>query len=225
MDRPIPTPDTVHAGPGSPTRWSPRAGRSQETPQRSPDAPAELNLDRSAQPTGPNPPRFRNLRTVTAAVLAATAGLVTGAAGMHAWDADQSRNKQASTVSLLAMVDAAEGYSGGGGAPGQAALDGFLAVINAGPRPLTVTEITGSGDKVTLTGMTPKGEVRPGSQIAVPVMLAARCPSQGFLPTDPLMLAVTVRTENGRTLHAAVPLALHATSWDDAVHQMCSPQG
>ncbi|WP_432049842.1 hypothetical protein [Verrucosispora sp. NA02020] len=132
-------------------------------------------------------------------------------------DSREERKKN-SSISLVAFV--ASSGSGGGNAEGFYQLAGELAVINAGPAPITVRAATGELPDIRVRGIGQDRLVRPGGTGWIDVAVQVDC----VVPfgTEPLSMEFAVATADGRVREIHHPVAVLGTAWHRAVELPCA---
>ena len=106
-------------------------------------------------------------------------GMAAAAVGTHLFEERQRQARQASQVSLTALV---AGSGSGGGDGRTVTIEGSLAVANSGPVPVLVEEVRGSGGGLTFQSRGAR-TVRPGVAL-IPVSVTVEC-AKG-VPVEPL---------------------------------------
>ncbi|MEU1889000.1 hypothetical protein [Micromonospora sp. WMMD987] len=186
------------------------------------DAVIDLDADRDGS-VGPTTGRAR--RTVRPRiVLGLVAALVAGAV-LGGWGVDRSREARArqerdATVALVAIPASAD--SGSTNAGGRALIEGSLAVVNAGPAPITVRSVRVESPTVLVHDLGRTRLIRPGGTGWIGVVVLSQC---GETPgTEPLSVRFSVQTADGQVREAHYPVALVGSAWLDTLSRMCEPR-
>ncbi|MDI5938197.1 MULTISPECIES: hypothetical protein [unclassified Micromonospora] len=172
--------------------------------------PAEAaNVVPDGHPSG----RRRNVRLVAALL----AGVVLGGVGVGALrDAREARQRD-SAVSLVAFP--ASGSGGGSDVAGVLQMDALLAVVNAGPAPVTLRAVTGRGPGVVLRDTGQSRLVRPGGVGWIEVKLRLECASA--FGSEPLPVRFSVETADRRTREVTYPVAMKGSLWQQGAEVPC----
>ncbi|MGW5579612.1 hypothetical protein [Micromonospora chokoriensis] len=162
--------------------------------------------------------RKRILRLVAAIVIGATLG---GIAVGELRDLREERERNAS-VSLVAFPASAGG--GGSDATGVVQIDGQLAVINAGPTPITVRSASGQRPGVQVHDTGQSRLLRPGGTGWISVKLRMEC-ALAF-GSEPLSIRLSVETADRqvREVNYPVAVAVAGSVWHYAAERPCAPR-
>ncbi|MFF5219396.1 hypothetical protein [Micromonospora sp. NPDC000442] len=128
------------------------------------------------------------------------------------------RGQQSTSVSLVAFV--ASGGSGGGDSEGVYQMAGQLAVINAGPAPVTASAATGQLPGIRVRGTGQSRLLRPGGTGWIDVEVNIDC----SIPFDsePLSMRFAVETADGRVREVSYPVAVIGSAWHREVERPCA---
>lgn len=160
-----------------------------------------------------------------AVVVLVIGAIVLASMATYRWQAWRDLQARRSAVLVQALVPGTNAGSGSSVVVGAARelavhMAASLALVNGGPLPVEVTELI--GDQHGLSVWTSKDSVlvRPGA-LTISVMVAFDC-AAGF-PTEPLRIAMRVRTADGRSREASSLVAVTGTPWADRLNGMCHP--
>lgn len=151
-------------------------------------------------------------------VAALVVGVVLGGVGVNELRNSREERERNAAVSLVAFP--ASISSGGSDVTGVLEMDGQLAVINAGPAPITVHAATGerSGIRVRDTGQSPL--LRPGGTGWINIKLRIEC-ATAFV-SEPLSIRFSVETADGQAREVSYPVAVVGSLWHSGVEQPCA---
>lgn len=150
-------------------------------------------------------------------VAAFVAGVVLGGIGVSELrDAREQRERTAS-VSLVAVPESAGG--GGSDSTGVVELEGQLALINAGPAPITVRGATVQRPGVLISATGQSGLLGPGDTGRIDVELRLECATAFGL--EPLSMRFSVETDDKQVREVNYPVALAGSIWHHAAMQSC----
>jgi hypothetical protein len=147
--------------------------------------------------------------------IAVLVGMAVAAAGTHIFEDRRRAAREASEVSLTALV--AGSSSSGGGDSRILTLEGHLAVANSGPLPVVVENATGSVGGLTFSS-TAERTVRPGV-VQIPVTVTIECAAG--IPVAAIESVLRVRTADGQVRAASSLMIVAGTSWAHSYEQMC----
>ncbi|WP_194823285.1 hypothetical protein [Micromonospora sp. S-DT3-3-22] len=151
--------------------------------------------------------------------LAFAAGLGLGGWGVHRSEQARADRQRDATVVLVALP---AGVGGGGvNSGGRARIEGSLAVVNAGPSPVTVRSVRADSPTVLVRDLGQTRLIRPGGTGWIGVVVLFPC--GGTLGTEPLTVRFSVQTADGQVREAAYPVAVVGSVWADTLSRMCGP--
>ncbi|MFD2767076.1 hypothetical protein [Micromonospora eburnea] len=186
--------------------------------------PAErevIDLDElDSQPAdGTAPGRLTTRRKMNLGLVAAfVVGVVLGGVGVNELrDSRQERERNAA-VSLVAFPASISG--GGSNAIGVLEMNGQLAVINAGPAPVTVRAATGQRPGLRLHDTGQSRLLRPAGTVWIDVRLSIECASA--FSTEPLSIRFSVETADGQATEVSYPVAVAGSRWQDGAELPCA---
>ncbi|MER7443393.1 hypothetical protein [Micromonospora avicenniae] len=157
-------------------------------------------------------------RTAVQLVAAFVVGVLLGGfAVSELWGSQEERARN-SSVALVAFPASIGG--GGTDALGVLQLDGQLAVINAGPAPITVRAATGQGQGVLVRDTGTSRSLRPGGTTWIDVELCLDCVTA--FGSEPLSMRFSVETGDGRISEFSYPIALVGSMWQVGTEQLCA---
>ncbi|WP_432955282.1 hypothetical protein [Micromonospora haikouensis] len=174
---------------------------------REPTAAGGVAADRD--PSG----RRRNVRLVAALL----AGVVLGGVGVDELRDSREQRQRDASVSLVAFP-----ASGGGGASdvaGVLQMDALLAVVNAGPAPVTLRAVAGQGPGVVLRDTGQSRLLRPGGVGWIEVKLRLECANA--FGSEPLVVRFSVETADRRAREASYPVAVRDSVWHRGAEVPC----
>jgi hypothetical protein len=184
---------------------------------------AVIDLDehdhQPSEPGAPTPDRLMARRkTKVRLVAAAVVGVVLGGVGVNELRDSREERERNASVSLVAFPASIGG--GGSHLTDVLEMDGQLAVINAGPAPITVHAATGerAGIRVRDTGQSRL--LRPGGTGWINVELRIEC-SAAFV-SEPLSIRFSVETADGQAREVSYPVAVVGSLWHLSAEQPCA---
>ncbi|WP_431924320.1 hypothetical protein [Micromonospora wenchangensis] len=183
------------------------------------DAVIDLDAPRTGSlgPAGARARRAARPRFVLGLVAAFVAGLVLGGWGVDRSQEARARQERESAVSLVAMPAAMGGSGVNSG--GRARLEGSLAVVNAGPSPVTVRSVQADSPTVVVRDLGRTRLIRPGGTGGIDVVVQFRC---GEAPTaEPLSVRFSVETADGQVREVRYPIVIVGSLWLDPISTMC----
>ncbi|MEU8023467.1 hypothetical protein AB0B88_14745 [Micromonospora haikouensis] len=154
-------------------------------------------------------------------VAALLAGVVLGGVGVDELRDARNERQRNSAVSLVAFP-----AGGGGGASdvaGVLQMDALLAVVNAGPAPITLRAVTGQGPGVVLRDTGQSRLVRPGGVGWIDVKLRLECATA--FGSEPLPVRLSVETADRRTREVTYPVAVRDSVWHRGAEVPCEHLG
>ncbi|MEU5945165.1 hypothetical protein ABZ793_06330 [Micromonospora sp. NPDC047465] len=180
-----------------------------------------IDLDgKDRQPAGRTAPvrlaasRKWNVRLVAAFVV----GIVLGGVGVGELRDSREERERNGSVSLVAFP--ASTGSGGADATDVLQLDGQLAVINAGPAPITVNSATGQRPGVQVHDTGQPRLLRPGGTAWISVKLRIEC-ALAF-GSEPLSIRFSVETADRQVREVSYPVAVAGSAWHQGAERPCT---
>lgn len=145
-------------------------------------------------------------------------GVVLGGVGVS--DLRDSREERERNVSVSLVAFPASTRSAGSDVKGVLQMDSQLAVINAGPAPITVRAAAGHrpGVRVRYTGESRL--IRPGGTSWIDVKLRIECPIA--FGSEPLSLRFSVETADQQVRETSYPVALVGSTWHQDAEVPCA---
>ncbi|MEU8262363.1 hypothetical protein AB0C02_17245 [Micromonospora sp. NPDC048999] len=174
---------------------------------------------RPAEPGRATPGRLMARRKMAVRVVTGfVVGVVLGGVGVNELRDSRAERERNASVSLVAFP--ASVSSGATDDTGILQLDAQLAVISAGPAPITIQAVTGqrSGIQVRDTGQSQL--LRPGGTGWINVKLSIEC-STAF-ESEPLSIRFSVETADRQVREARSPVAVVGSLWHQAAEQPCA---
>ncbi|MEU7590197.1 hypothetical protein AB0A95_28380 [Micromonospora sp. NPDC049230] len=166
----------------------------------------------------PQPARLAASRTWNVRLVAAFAvGIVLGGAGVGVLRSSREERQRNAAVSLVAFPAS----SGSLGADTDVVqMDGQLAVINAGPAPITVKSATGQRPGVQVQDTGQSRLVRPGGTTWISVKLRIEC-ALAF-ESEPLSIRFSVETADRQVREVSYPVAVAGSAWHQGAERPCT---
>ncbi|MEV4843420.1 hypothetical protein AB0K20_09405 [Micromonospora matsumotoense] len=186
------------------------------------DAVIDLDAppDESVGPTGNRGRRTARPWLVAGLVAAFAAGTVLGGWGVDRSREARARQERDAAVTLVAIPAGVE--SGGVNSGGRARIEGSLAVVNAGPSPITVRSVRAESPTVLIQNLGLTRLIRPGGTGWIGVVVLFQCGEA--VGTEPLSMRFSVQTADGQVREARYPAALVGSVWLDRLSGMCEPR-
>ncbi|MFE7874110.1 hypothetical protein ACFUYE_27665 [Micromonospora humida] len=186
------------------------------------DAVIDLDAHRN-EPVGPTTGRVRRTArpgAVLGLVAAFAAGVVLGGWGVDRSREARARQERDATVALVAV---ATGTSGGGvNSGGRARIEGSLAVVNAGPSPITVRSVRAESPTTVIRDLGRTRLIRAGGTGWIDVVVLFQC-GEPATP-EPLSVRFSVQTADGQVREARYPVAIVGSVWLDMLPMICGPR-
>lgn len=151
-------------------------------------------------------------------VAALVAGLVLGAVGANELRDSRDERGRAARVALVAFPASPDGGMGSS-SPDTLHLNAKLAVVNAGPAPVTIRAAEGQRPGVLVRDTGRSRLVRPGGTGWIDVELVLQC-SAAFA-SEPVSIRFSVETEDGQVREARYPITLVGSAWQHPVTVTC----
>lgn len=162
--------------------------------------------------------RLLSARKVSVRLVAAfVVGVVLGGLGVNGLRDSREDRERNSSVALVALPASVSG--GGSDVPGVLRLDGQLAVINAGPAPITVRGAAGQGPGVLVRDTGRSRLLRPGGTGWIDVNLRLECASA--FGNEPLSMRFSVETGDRHMREVRYPVALRGSVWHFRAEPSC----
>ena len=184
-----------------------------------------IDLDRPA-PVPPVPERKSHLLVVSALVI----GVVLGAFGTYGWFARRQAAVQDRQVSVLVLAETSQFLDGG--ASGSVDLDGRVAtvtltrrvtLVNAGPAPVNIRDLSASRPGVRVRGVNKQRWVKPGATVEADADVQVDC-AQG-LPFGKLPVTLSVQTVDEADREAQPRNSFDGAAWSDQAELACAARG
>ncbi|GGM48201.1 hypothetical protein GCM10011608_36270 [Micromonospora sonchi] len=175
--------------------------------------------DQQSVEVGSVPDRLISRRRMSVRLVAAfLLGVVLGGFGVsELWGSREERERNAS-VALVAFP--ASIGSGGSDVPGVLQMDGQLALINAGPAPITVRAATGEGPGALVRDTGKSQVLRPGGTGWIDVKLRLECTTA--FGSEPMSIRLSVETADRQIREVSYPIALVGSIWHVKTEQPCA---
>jgi hypothetical protein len=185
-----------------------------------------IDLDRSpelpAPPPGPAGPRRTRRAAFVAGLLLAAA---TGAVVSHQWQEQRWQDARDSAVSMVVLSDRSgwapervEGYSFVDGRTVGVSMTGHVAVVNAGPAPVTVQRLSATGSGLSLHSTSSGSVTAPGAVAKFAVEGHVGCPAGGTFQK----LAATVWVETADRVSRRTTVVFDGHAWLSEVRAACA---
>ncbi|MFI5935879.1 hypothetical protein [Actinoplanes sp. NPDC051494] len=181
-----------------------------------------IDLDRPAAVR--QPPARRRPRTLVAAAAVLLLGILLGGAGTRCWDNWQQHRFLAGVISVLVLADTGpQSNEAGVGAivvndrVTEASLVRRVTLVNAGPLPVDVHDLSVDRPGLTLRGTEKQRRIGHGESVRADADIRIVC-AHG-LPLKKLLVRLEVRTSDEQE-HVAVAV-LDATQWNDQARIAC----
>lgn len=150
-------------------------------------------------------------------VAAFVAGVVLGGIGVNELRDSREQRERTASVSLVAVPESAG--SAGSDSQGIVQLEGQLAVINAGPAPITVRGATAQRPGVLISATGQSRLLRPGGTGQIDVKLRLECATAFGI--EPLSMRFSVETDDKQVREVNYPVALAGSIWHHVAMQPC----
>lgn len=170
---------------------------------------------------GANPDRLMVRRKINVRLVAAfVVGVVLGGVGVSELRDSREDRERNAAVSLVAFPASTRSASSDVTGVGQ--MSSQLAVINAGPAPITVRAATGQRPGVRVHDTGKSRLLRPGGTGWIDVKLRIEC-SIAFGGSEPLSLRFSVETADQQIKETSYPVALVGSTWHQDAERLCTP--
>ena len=183
-----------------------------------------IDLDRPAAV-----PPARNRKSHLLVVSALVVGAVLGAAVTYTWSARRQAAVQDRQVSVFVFAEASPFIDG---APaGSVVLDGRVAtvtltrrvtLVNAGPLPINIHDLSGSRPGVSVRGVDKQRWVAPGATVQADADVQVDC-LRG-LPLGRLPVTLSVRTADDQDHEARPRDGFDGTPWSEQAEVACAAE-
>ncbi|RSM51359.1 hypothetical protein DMB66_42075 [Actinoplanes sp. ATCC 53533] len=181
-----------------------------------------IDLDR---PAAVPPARSRRSHVLVASAL--VIGAVVGAAVTYGWSARRQAADQDRQVSVFVFAESSQFL---GGLPaGSVVLDGRVAtvtltrrvtLVNAGPRPINIRDLSGSRPGVSVHGVDKQRWVAPGATVQADADVQVDCVHG--LPLGRLPVTLSVRTSDDEDHEARPRDGFDSTPWSEQAEAACA---
>ncbi|GAA1852832.1 hypothetical protein [Asanoa iriomotensis] len=165
--------------------------------------------------------RLRAARVqVSAVALATVVGGVAGGVGVHRFETRQALAAEQSTVQVGAQL--LEPPNMGGSSDGvNASMVTNLTLVNLGPLPIEVLDLSAARDGVEFRNASQEAVIRPGFR-TMAVWVTFACTRGTISTTEPLPLHLRVRTADGQTrqVDTTVEIGVGA-NWPRLLESLC----
>lgn len=158
-------------------------------------------------------------KTIVRLVAAFVVGGVLGGLGVSELRDSREERERTASVALVAFPASVDSFEWTVDVPGVVQMDGKLAVINAGPAPITVRAATGQGRGGLVRYTGESRLLRPGDTDLIDVKLSLECATA--FGSEPLPMRFSVETGDRQTREVSYPIALVGSVWHQA-EQPCS---
>jgi len=146
-------------------------------------------------------------------------GVVLGGVGVN--ELRDSREHREQRISLVAIPATTSGT--GANSPGRVRLDGQLALINAGPAPITILAATGQRPDARLRYTGQPRPIPPGSTALVDVEVRFDCSIP--IEQEPLPVRFSIKTNDNQDREVNAPVTLLFSVWYRDLLQACDGLG
>lgn len=180
-----------------------------------------IDLDRPPAATPP-PARHRVSHRLLTSVAVLLTGAVLGSAATWTYAGHRDPNRD-SRVSVLVLPDTAPQTDAGVGRVVMddevvdATLTRRVTLVNAGPRPVNVHNLTAVRPGLTVRGTDKQRWIEPGAAVQADADLRITC--SGGLPIRELSVRLDVQTDDEQERTATA--VLDATHWNDLAREAC----
>lgn len=172
-----------------------------------------------AKPDGAAPGRLPSRGKLKVRLVAAfVVGMVLGGIGVSELRDSRDERERNAAISLVAFP--ASVSSGGSDTTGILEMDAELAVINAGPTPVTVRAATGQRSGILVRDTGQSRLLRPGGTGWINVELRLEC-STAF-GSEPLSMRFSVETTDRQVREVNYPIAVVGSDWHRSAEQPCA---
>ncbi|MGC5017090.1 hypothetical protein [Micromonospora sp. DT47] len=155
--------------------------------------------------------------TVLRLVAAFVAGGVLGAIGVN--EMRDSREQRERTASVVLLAVPASAGSGNPNGTGLVQLSGQLALINAGPAPITVSAARAQEPGVIIHDTGQTRLLPSGGTDRIDVKVLIDCDTA--LESGPLPMQFSVKTDDEQVREVRHPIALVESVWHEAIERTC----
>ncbi|WFF06675.1 hypothetical protein O7622_27190 [Micromonospora sp. WMMD1076] len=178
---------------------------------------------RPADSDGTVPDRLVSRRTMNVRLVAALViGVVLGGAGASELRVSRDERERNASVVLVALPEDSVSGDSGTEVLGVIQLDGQLAVINAGPAPITVGAAAGQRPGIQVRDTGQSKLLRPGGTGWIDVKVRIECSSSTAFESEPLSIRSSVETADRRIREVNYPVAVKGGAWDRAAEMPCA---
>ncbi|MFE9658288.1 hypothetical protein [Micromonospora sp. NPDC006431] len=162
-------------------------------------------------------PRRRRLNRAMSAY--AIGAFVLGAAvgGIGVAEVQGSRDARTRAATVAVVVIASSASDGGEISNSIARFDAQLAVVNAGPQPVTVRTVGARLPGTVIDATAPFRLLRPGEVGVIQVQVVVHC----SVKPDPVPMRLSVETADQRTREVSYPMAYTGTAWHNRAVSLC----
>ena len=142
-------------------------------------------------------------------------GVALGGLGLAELQDPPDQRTQADAVALVAIA----GPASNGGTLAAGSRQWLLAVINTGPRPVTVRTIGAEIPGFAVEGPNEPRQLQPGSMDWIDAKVTIDCSVD--LGPGPLRMRFSVQTVDQQVRETTYPVAFSGTSWQERTIQSC----
>ncbi|MFF5229810.1 hypothetical protein [Dactylosporangium sp. NPDC000521] len=177
------------------------------------DAINVIDLDRPEErTTGPSAVARWRRRVPAKALALVLLGVLAGAVAGQRWEAARQEGRRAAEVSLFVTV---AGMESGAGDGGRLTIEGTVAVLNGGPRPV---QVAGAG---VVADVMVWGEhrIEPGAAAWFRVSATITCAEDAA--SRPLPVGLVAVTEDGVRRSVTTAIQLNGSSWLEVQRRAC----
>ncbi|MET8148301.1 hypothetical protein ACIBSW_27050 [Actinoplanes sp. NPDC049668] len=178
-----------------------------------------IDLDRPAAPAAP---QWRAPHAFTAVAL--IVGVVIGGTVTYGWNLRRHSAARDGEVSVLLFADAREVPDGGRivlhGRVASVTLARRVTLVNVGPAPVNIRNLTAGRPGVTVRGVEKQRWVAPGVTAQADVDVQVDCLRGLPLGRIPVTLSVQTQDEHSRTAHPKD--AFDGTPWSEQAETACA---
>jgi hypothetical protein len=185
----------------------------------------DLNKSTDDRPEPGGVPRYGGYRMVLVSGLLAIGGVV-GGFGTYQWQAQRLQVAQESKISVLIFPGtiswaggSASSYPWIGEGTNVVDMDGQVAIVNAGPSPINIQNLSVDQQGFTLRSTEKGGRIEPGEALLANVSVKISCASSDVLRGIHALLSM--ETMNNLSLELPSSVIFDGSPWNTEVSRAC----